>query len=381
MTELEEQAAEFVSPKFHGEGASFFKIWIVNTFLTIVTFGIYGAWAKVRTIKFFNNSTELMGSRFDFHGDPMAILKGRIIMVVLGLLYFSLSKFHMLLALIASITVFLVFPWVFIKSLRFKLNNTSYRNIRFSFRGLIKDGYSIYFKYLTFFIVISSLQSIALYFIGFNPADKVDNNTSVMVIVGIAGLLNFIAFLILLPQFYHKLLQFIYNNIYFGNTKVSFESDYKTFRSHVFNRVIFSYIGFFIAYMVLVVIGTLLKSTVGFVAIGIFFFLGLVLLTSLMTTTIINYIWNRLLFGDYETKSNVTTRRHFEISFVNMLGTLMTLGLFYPRAKVRLRKYVIENKLINITDFDQFTADVNEQESAVADEISDALDFDFEIGL
>ena len=34
--------------QFNGKGFEYFKIWIVNIFLTIVTLGIYSAWAKVR---------------------------------------------------------------------------------------------------------------------------------------------------------------------------------------------------------------------------------------------------------------------------------------------------------------------------------------------
>ncbi len=36
--------------EFHGSGGEYFRIWIVNLCLTIVTFGIYTAWAKVRWV-------------------------------------------------------------------------------------------------------------------------------------------------------------------------------------------------------------------------------------------------------------------------------------------------------------------------------------------
>ncbi|MED5348372.1 MAG: DUF898 family protein, partial [Pseudomonadota bacterium] len=39
--------------QFHGEGGEFFRIWIVNLVLSIVTLGIYSAWAKVRTKRYF----------------------------------------------------------------------------------------------------------------------------------------------------------------------------------------------------------------------------------------------------------------------------------------------------------------------------------------
>ena len=70
-------SAEPVS--FTGTGGEYFKIWIVNLALTIVTLGVYSAWAKVRRLQYFYRHTRLAGAGFDYHGDPIAILKGRII--------------------------------------------------------------------------------------------------------------------------------------------------------------------------------------------------------------------------------------------------------------------------------------------------------------
>ena len=43
--------------------------------LTIVTLGVYSAWAKVRRLQYFYRHTRLAGAGFDYHGDPIAILK------------------------------------------------------------------------------------------------------------------------------------------------------------------------------------------------------------------------------------------------------------------------------------------------------------------
>lgn len=64
---------------FTGSGSEYFRIWIVNLLLTIVTFGIYSAWAKVRRTQYFYNNTHVAGSSFDYHGKPLSILKGRAI--------------------------------------------------------------------------------------------------------------------------------------------------------------------------------------------------------------------------------------------------------------------------------------------------------------
>ncbi|WP_373776122.1 DUF898 family protein, partial [Neisseria dentiae] len=38
--------------EFHGNAGEYFNIWIVNIFLTIITLGIYGPWAKVRRLRY-----------------------------------------------------------------------------------------------------------------------------------------------------------------------------------------------------------------------------------------------------------------------------------------------------------------------------------------
>src|SRR5690349_15587002 len=79
-----EPAAPAMAPplepfEFRGRAGEYFGIWIVNLFLTIVTLGIYSAWAKVRKKRYFYGNTWLAGSNFEYHGRPLAILKGRLI--------------------------------------------------------------------------------------------------------------------------------------------------------------------------------------------------------------------------------------------------------------------------------------------------------------
>ena len=73
--------------EFRGNGGEYFRIWIVNLLLTIVTLGIYSAWAKVRRLRYFYGNTYLDGHSFEFHGRPLAILKGRLIVFAAYLVF------------------------------------------------------------------------------------------------------------------------------------------------------------------------------------------------------------------------------------------------------------------------------------------------------
>src|SRR5438445_10585531 len=76
-----------VQPEFTGTATEYFRIWIVNLFFSLVTLGIYSAWAKVRKRRYFYGSTRLDGDSFDYFASPKAILNGRIIAVAIFAIY------------------------------------------------------------------------------------------------------------------------------------------------------------------------------------------------------------------------------------------------------------------------------------------------------
>jgi len=129
---------------FTGSGSEYFRIWIVNTLLSIVTLGLYSAWAKVRTLQYFYRNTRLDGATFDYHGKPSAILKGRAIVFVLGLALNVCAKVSPILALVMAVVLAAVFPLLLVRSLRFRMANSSYRGLRFAFTGSDADAYKVF---------------------------------------------------------------------------------------------------------------------------------------------------------------------------------------------------------------------------------------------
>ena len=77
---------------FTGKASEYFGIWIVNLLLSLLTLGIYSAWAKVRRKKYFYNNTLIENVGFDYHAKPLSILKGRIIAFVLFALYANVTS-------------------------------------------------------------------------------------------------------------------------------------------------------------------------------------------------------------------------------------------------------------------------------------------------
>ena len=119
---------------FTGTAGAYFGIWIVNLLLSIVTFGVYTAWAKVRRVRYFYGNTWLDGHNFEYHARPMQILIGRIAVVAALVVYNLLATVSpFFVALILPYLVAL--PWLINKSFAFNARMTSYRNIRFNFIG------------------------------------------------------------------------------------------------------------------------------------------------------------------------------------------------------------------------------------------------------
>lgn len=129
---------------FTGNASEYFRIWIVNLFLTIITIGIYSPWAKVRRLKYFYGNTWVDGHNFDYVANPVSILKGRAIVVAILVLYNVLVNLvHPLFGLLAI--VYLIFlPWIVNKSLSFNARMTIYRNVRFGFEGTLWNAFKAF---------------------------------------------------------------------------------------------------------------------------------------------------------------------------------------------------------------------------------------------
>ncbi|EKF17888.1 YjgN family protein [Nitratireductor pacificus] len=141
---------------FSGRAVEYFGIWIVNLLLSIITLGIYTAWAKVRRLRYFYGNTWLDGHNFEYHARPVSILIGRVIVVALLVAYnllVTISPFFGLLVIV----YLLAFPWLLNKSMAFNARMTSYRNVRLNFGGT-------YFGALGVFVLmpLATLLSLGL---------------------------------------------------------------------------------------------------------------------------------------------------------------------------------------------------------------------------
>ena len=354
--------------RFHGSGGEFFGIWIVNLLLSIVTLGIYSAWATVRTRKYFYRNTELAGSRFDFHGKPIPILIGRIIGISLFGLYSFGAYIHGLIPLAVYVLVILAFPWLFAKSWTFRLRNTSWRGIHFDFRGQVGD---LYRRLGLYILVFAALQGLFLYF-AIRPSEHI-----LWVLVG-----SLILILILIPLIYSALIDTAINNSYIGNDKFELLNSQSQW-VRLFWKTVLTYASLLaIAFGGLwFIVNSDLESgsvILPFMIIYLLVLLAMIVPLGLWQVGKLNFLFGNTSINGTSFNAGLKVNEYIKILFTNMLITAFSLGLAYPWAAVRIARYQIEHIGL-FGDLDNFSGTKLKDRNALGEEVTSA--FDMEIGL
>lgn len=333
--------------RFTGNGGEYFRIWIVNVCLSIITLGIYSAWAKVRRNQYFYRHTQLTGAGFDYHGDPKVILKGRIIAFAMFAAYSITGKFDPTAALAVLAVIMLVMPWLLVRSLRFRLHNTSYRGLRFSFHGQTGQAY--------------------IYML-------------------LWPLLSFFTLGLLWPFTRQRITRYGRDNSAYGNLFFEFTagagSFYKLY-GMIFVLAIANFLAAWAVTQALIGSGAIPveadKSNMVSMFIGFAWaYIGLLLIVvPYLSARMQNLLWNHTVLGSHRFSSDARARDLFGIMFGNVLLIVLTLGLYKPFADIRLARYRLEHiAILPDGDLEQIVAGLQSDASATGDEMADMFDID-----
>lgn len=127
--------------RFTGSGSEYFRIWIVNLLLTVLTLTLYLPWAKVRRLKYFHGNTLVGDAPLGFHGQPRRMLRGYLLVALLFVLYTLAGQFSPVAGLVALAILVAIAPALFRAALQFRLANTSWRGLRLRFTGELREAY------------------------------------------------------------------------------------------------------------------------------------------------------------------------------------------------------------------------------------------------
>jgi len=342
--------------EFTATGGEYFRIWIVNALLSICTLGIYSAWAKVRRLRYFYGSTSLDGATFDYHGDPKAILKGRLIAVGTYVLYLAASRVSPALSLLFLPLFVFGVPWIIMRSRRFHLRMTSWRGLRFHFHGGYRGALAAY--------------------------------------VGWA-LLGMLSAGILVPLAHWKRIHYLLSNTAYGTERFRFTTSTGAFYRFFLLTLLFAVLASFGAMLLLGGYGALFGATtvstgtdprVAYAALGklfagptilVFLIAGL-LIGAYYQKSLVNASFGGIEVGPHRVRSTLKTGRLAFLLVTNLLGIVFTIGLFAPWARVRLMRYQFsQTTVLAEGDLDAFTAAASDGSGAAGEEIGEFFDIDF----
>ncbi len=341
--------------EFTGRAGEFFGIWFVNLVLTVLTLGIYSAWAKVRTERYFYGNTRIAGTPFEYLAQPLQIFKGRLIayVVVIGL---GLSAHFQLWAVYVPLflLVLLLLPWMLYLTLRFRARYSAWRGLRFRF----VDG--VFEAYVNFM---------------FRP------------------MLQFITLYLVHPWVRMHQQDYIVQGHRFGGLRFRFQGDLGAYYVPFLIAIGLGIAAYFA--MVFLMVG----GIAGAAAVGgegkpdpvvvvlamvpaIIAYLALLALPVYVRTKYTNLMWSNSRLGGHRFESTLRARDMIWIYVSNGVAIVLSLGLAVPWAMVRLARYRAAHfTFLAAGTLDDFVAEAERKEGATSAELVDALDLDMDLGL
>ena len=345
------QTVEHHPFNFTGTGSEYFRIWIVNLLLSVLTLGIYSAWAKVRTRRYLYGHTEVAGGRFDYHGKPQRILVGRLIAIVLLLAYVLAGEFLPLVGALLAIALLILTPIIIVRAFRFNAQMSSWRGIRFGFVGTAMDAAIAYI---------------------FFP------------------MLGFLTLGLGLPFAWYRQAKFNIDNHRFGKTQFQIGATAGDFYKFAF-IVLGAAVVFFLLFSLLGGVAAIGAAAAGDAAsdeaaalaagasallLVAFSILAYATLGALFSGLRFQALYSDLQIGENWINNDVSLTRFVFIVVTNSVGLLLTLGFYYPWAKIRMTNFLLESLTLEATDLDGFIADREAESSALGEELGGAFDLD-----
>jgi uncharacterized membrane protein YjgN (DUF898 family) len=336
--------------EFSGTGGEYFRIWIVNLLLILVTFGIYYPWAKVRKIKYFYNNTSIDGHALDFHAEPKKMLRGTLIVGVFFLLYSYAVDLSPVAGLVAVVAFMLIAPPLFRASMRFRLANTSWRGMRFRFAAKdVKEAYWCIVPALALFLLPGIL--VALFDDGGAKKSAGIAPSEVLMPVGLYLLVLAVA----LPYFFWRLKRYQHNHYAWGPLQSEYRSDvvqtYKVFGLTLLMVALI--VAVFSAIAFLALPSGLSSTRSWFRNLGmlfgllipllfVFFIVINILPRAYFTAKMQNLLWSRTGSRHFRFKSDLALGPFIWLQFKNYLLIAITFGLYWPFAVIATKRMQLE---------------------------------------
>ncbi len=330
--------------RFTGSGSEYFRIWIVNLLLVLVTFFLYYPWAKARRLRYFHGNTLIDGSPLGFHGNPRRMLRGYLLVGMLFALYALAGQFSVLAGWTALVLVAAISPALLRSSMRFRLANTSWRGMRLVFWGTADGAYRAVLP-----VFVPALVLVVGAVLVVNPDTPPQWYAFTMGVVGLATIA-------VLPWLLWSLKRYQHENYGIASLQTRFKATVGAFYGLGFKFL-----------------GVLLLAPLAAIAVaGVFWFamrdglrfgqdplalylLPLVVLAAFatyvaskayLTSRLQNLVWTKTGNRSMRFVSKLRFSRLFVLMLKNWFLMVLTLGLYWPFAAVATTRLRLESVFI-----------------------------------
>jgi uncharacterized membrane protein YjgN (DUF898 family) len=355
---------DILTPTFTGSGKEYFRIWVVNLLLTVATLGVYSAWAKARRLQYFDRNTMLAGATFDFGGRPGAILRGRVLAVLLLAAYNYAFGLSLTLGLAVAGALLLLLPFLMRGALRYRLCNTSYRGLPFGFRGSVAGAYLAYLPPVATVLLPGALFA----------ADP-ENPLAALAFVLYLGW----------PAMHGAMKRYQHRHITYGNRCAHYDVQVRRFvRPYALAALAFV-LGSFAVIFALVMAtaglddGRLLPATTqDAVTWALPVYLLFLLTGPYLQVRLANLAWSGTGFPGLRIRCDMKAFAFTRLQLANALLTVLTLGLYRPFAVVRVYRYRLACLSLQVhEDFESISAESRRvRPGAAGDGAADLLGLD-----
>ncbi len=339
---------------FTGEWSEYFRIWIINVLLTIVTLGIYAAWAKVRRKRYFYANTKLYGQAFEYLADPKRILIGNVIVVGMFLLLTFSQVVSPLLYVMLALLFAIAVPWFIARALLFNARNTAWRGLKFNFTGTYGGAAPA-------FLLWPMLVPFTL------------------------GLI--------FPFIARRQKSYVVDHHTFGTSPFAFSGKTEDFyRIYGVAALFFlPVIALYFVFIFVAVAAAMAQKSGGQPPVAALGMVSLLFIVAVplaivgamyLRARMFTYVWNHTSIAGNRFTAAMRARDLLLLHVVNTLVTALTGGLMHPWAAIRAAKFQLDRlQVIPAGNVDSFVAAAQPPVGAVGDAASDFFDFDLGFGV
>lgn len=391
--------------EFTGSGGEYFRVWIVNVLLSIVTLGIYTPWARRRTAQYFYGHTLVAGSPLEFTAQQRKMVMGFVLLMLITIAYqLAVNTGQDTAVGLFLLSGALLAPYIWASAMRFRLGATRWRGLRLQFTASWKEVYiaswPVFALALVWFCVFFGMQMLSPELAqALEAAEEEGAKRALPSFTPAMGGLLLLGLVLTVLCFIR--LEYNYKSLLVLRAQVGAERGRWKPVYMDFVKVWLATVAVFILCVVLIstVIGVLAGSSIALLAatsdkLGFWMFVvifvaiigGMFLLflasapaRAYREARMFQLLWNNTgLSHVARFKCHLKSGRYVGLRLKNMLFTLLTLGLYRPFARVSEYRMKLESVTLHVKGgVDQVAgAMVRQQQGGLGDALADAAGLD-----